>query len=269
MLSIVYYWLQNAIRFLWENIRSWCAICVCLQRESELGVTQELALQSTDLAQVWYFWCIICDLSRNISVVPNPQFPFNTEFFTTSTFRDPLDSSSLHPTCRHFTCPFMDTITFLTVVSDSKTSVTSTTLALIWPSHIDLSLVPPFPSTTTANSMSSWYGDRHAFSSHGYYCVVRRHEFISLPFQLISSGTSPEYVLVDQSCFFNFFSTIPFLFHHSRNSSFFAPFPFFFLKNVVRCHTIQRWGDQLKMDRFCMSLLERPEFVDSQECTNR
>jgi hypothetical protein len=50
MLSIVYYSLQNAIRFLWENIRSWCAICVCLQRESEVGVTQELALQSRGLA---------------------------------------------------------------------------------------------------------------------------------------------------------------------------------------------------------------------------
>ncbi len=49
MLSIVYYWLKNAIRFLWENIRRWCVICVCLQRESELGVTQELALQSRAL----------------------------------------------------------------------------------------------------------------------------------------------------------------------------------------------------------------------------
>ena len=131
MLSIVHYWLHNAIRFLWENIRSWCVICVCLQRESELGVTQELALQSKGLAQVRYF-CSICDLSRNISVVPNPQFP--------------------------------------------------ATLALIWPSHIDLSLVSPFPSTTTANSMRTRQtGDMHTFSSHGYYCVVRRHEFISLP----------------------------------------------------------------------------------------
>ncbi len=48
-LSIVYYWLKNAIRFLWENIRSWCVICVCLQREIELGVTQELVLQSRAL----------------------------------------------------------------------------------------------------------------------------------------------------------------------------------------------------------------------------
>jgi hypothetical protein len=31
MLSIVYYWLQNAIRFLWENIMSWCAICASNQ----------------------------------------------------------------------------------------------------------------------------------------------------------------------------------------------------------------------------------------------
>ncbi len=42
------------------------------------------------------------DLSSNISVVPNPQFPFNTELLTTFTFPGPLDSSSLHPTCRHF-----------------------------------------------------------------------------------------------------------------------------------------------------------------------
>ena len=40
----------------------------------------------------------------------------------------------------------------------------------------------PFPSTTTANSMQTRQtGDMHAFSSHGYYCVVLRHEFISLP----------------------------------------------------------------------------------------
>ena len=79
----------------------------------------------------------ICDLSRNISVVPNPQFPLNTELLTTFTFRDPLDSSSLHPTCRHLPNAtnlrslMMDTITFLIVVSDSKISVTSDTLALI------------------------------------------------------------------------------------------------------------------------------------------
>ncbi len=102
----------------------------------------------------------------------------------------------------------MDTITFLIVVSDSKISVASATLALIWRSHIDLSLVSPFPSTTTANSIQTLQtGDTHAFNSHGYYCVVRRHEFISLPFQCISSGTSAEYVLVDQSCFFNFSTT--------------------------------------------------------------
>jgi hypothetical protein len=38
---------------------------------------------------------------------------------------------------------------------------------------------------------------------------------------------------------------------------------------VVRCHGIHRWGDQLKMVRFWRSLLERPELVDSQECTNK
>jgi hypothetical protein len=42
-------------------------------------------------------------------------------------------------------------------------------------------LVSPSPSTTTANSIPSSYGDRHSFRSHGYSCVVRRHEFISLP----------------------------------------------------------------------------------------
>ncbi len=116
MLSIVYYRLQNAILFLWENIRSWCDICVCLQRENELGVTQELVLQSKGLVQVRYFWCIICDLSRNISVVPNPQFPFNTELLTTSTFRDPLDSSSLsrlyfsRPTWQFFPWPYLQAL---------------------------------------------------------------------------------------------------------------------------------------------------------------
>ncbi len=60
-LSIVYYWLQNVIRF-WENIRSWCDICVCLQRENELGVTQELSLQSrtlqrSDISGASYMTC--------------------------------------------------------------------------------------------------------------------------------------------------------------------------------------------------------------------
>ena len=152
----------------------------------------------------------------------------------------------------------MDTITFLTVVSDSKTSVTSATLALIWPSHIDLSLVPPFPSTTTANSMQTQQtGDMHAFSSHGYYCVVRRHDFISL-----SSNEFPP-ALLQNMCLLtspasSTSSTHSFLFHHSAQFFvFFHLFHFFFFKNVVRCHAIQRWGDQLKMGRFCRSLLER------------
>jgi hypothetical protein len=69
----------------------------------------------------------------------------------------------------------------------------------------------------------------HAFRSHGYYCVVRRHEFISLPFQLISSGTSPEYVLVDQPCFFNLFLQLhPFSSTIRHNSWFFFPLSLFF-----------------------------------------
>ncbi len=62
---------------------------------------------------------------------------------------------------------------------------------------------------------------------HGYYCVVRRHEFISLRSQRISSGTSPEYVLVDQPCFFNFFNSILSLPPFSTILRFFPPFPFF------------------------------------------
>ena len=81
----------------------WCAICICLQRESELWVTQELALQSRCLRRVRYFWCSVLDLSSNISVVPNPQLPFNTELLTTFALRGPLANSSLHPTCMHLT----------------------------------------------------------------------------------------------------------------------------------------------------------------------
>ena len=149
-------------------------------------------------------------------------------------------------------------------------SLTSATLTLIWPSHIDLSLVTPSPSTTTVNSIPNSYGDSHTFSSHGYYCVVHRHEFISLPFQRISSGTSPEYVLVDQTWFSNFFNSILSIPPVSTILRFFSHFPFFFsVKMWFDMHAMQRWGDQLKMDRFWRSLLERPEFVDSQECTNK
>jgi hypothetical protein len=213
MFSRVYYWLQNAIRFLWENIRSWCAIFVCLQRESELGVTQELALQSralhkSDISGASYVTCP--------GTYPSSRIPSSHWILSCSR---PLLFES-HLIVLPFTLPealhlsnvtslrslMLDTITFLIVVSDSIISVASDTLALIWRSHIDLSLVSPFPSTTTVNSMPSSYRDRQAFSAHGYYCVVHRHEFISLPFQRISSGTSPEYVLVDQPCFFNFFN---------------------------------------------------------------
>jgi hypothetical protein len=46
---------------------------------------------------------------------------------------------------------------------------------------------------------------------------------------------------------------------------FFHLFHFFLFKNVVRCHTIQMRGP----GRFWRSLLEWPEFVDSQECANK
>ncbi len=191
------------------------------------------------------FLVSICDLSRNISVVPNPQFPFNTEFFTTSTFRDPLDSSSLHPypggtsPVQWHESSFMDTITFLTVVSDSKTSVTSATLTLIWPSHIDWSLVPPFPSTTTANSTETRQtGDMHAFSSHGYYCVVRRHEFISLPPNVFPPALLQNMCLLTSPAS-STSSTPSFLFHHS--AQFFVFFPLFHFFSLYKCGSMSRY----------------------------
>lgn len=74
----------------------------------------------------------------------------------------------------------MDTITFLIVVSDSKISVASATLALIWRSHIDLSLVSPFPSTTTANSMPSSYGG-HACFQLPWILLCRTPSWIHIP----------------------------------------------------------------------------------------
>ena len=105
--------------------------------KANLGSLRNLPLKVETLHKSDISGHSICDLSRNISVVPNPQFPLNTELLTTFTFRGPLDSSSLHPTCRHLPNAtnlrslMMDTITFLIVVSDSKISVTSATLALI------------------------------------------------------------------------------------------------------------------------------------------
>jgi hypothetical protein len=99
---------------------------------------------------------------RSRTVVPNPQLPFNTELFTVFTSRGPLAHSSLHPTCRHLTwsipphSALIEIITSFTVVSDSKISATSDTLPLMRPSHIDISLVPPFACTTTASSCRAY-----------------------------------------------------------------------------------------------------------------
>ncbi len=120
-----YFWLQNATRYV---ISKWClipchqeSIIDCKTRfdsvgrilgagvpfvyasnvKANLGSLRNLPLKVETLHKSDISGHIICDLSRNISVVPNPQFPLNTELLTTFTFRDPLDSSSLHPTCRH------------------------------------------------------------------------------------------------------------------------------------------------------------------------
>ena len=71
--------------------------------KANLGSLRNLSLKVKALHKSDISGFRICDLSRNISVVPNPQFPLNTELLTTSTFRDPLDSSSLYSTYRHFT----------------------------------------------------------------------------------------------------------------------------------------------------------------------
>ena len=152
----------------------------------------------------------------------------------------------------------MDTITFLIVVSDSKISVASATLALIWRSHIDLSLVSPFPSTTTVNSMPSSYGG-HACFQLPWILLCRTPSWIHIPAlpthflrHFCRICACWPVLLLQLLQLHPFSSTI------QHNSSFFFQlFPFFLSKNVVRCHAIQRWGDQLKMGRFCRSLLER------------
>jgi hypothetical protein len=113
----VYYWLQNAIWFLWENIRNWCVICVCFQRESNSGSLRNL---------------------------PFKVEPCTSPIFLVAAYVT-CPGTSLHPTWPVGTSPaqcqessFMDTITFLTVVSDSKISVTSATLTLIWPSDLPI-----------------------------------------------------------------------------------------------------------------------------------
>jgi hypothetical protein len=62
--------------------------------------------------------------------------------------------------------------------------------------------------------------------SHGYYCVVSRHEFIWLPFQRSASGLECQPLLLEQlrsSCLF--------LFQHSAQSGETGFFQiFFFLK---------------------------------------
>ncbi len=163
MLSIVYYRLQNAILFLWENIRSWCDICVCLQRE--------LVLQSKGLVQVRpvqehirrpespvsiQYW-VAHDL---YSSRPTWQFfSLTTLLFETHLPVLPLTLPAGTSPVQWHESSFMNTITFLTVVRDSKTSVTSATLALIWPSHVDLSLVPPKMWFDVTIRLSNW-GDQ-------------------------------------------------------------------------------------------------------------
>ncbi len=61
-----------------------------------------LEVEVFDNLTVRYFWCSVFDLSRNTSVVPNPQLPFNTELWMTCAFRGPLAPS---PCCRHLTGP--------------------------------------------------------------------------------------------------------------------------------------------------------------------
>jgi hypothetical protein len=114
----------------------------------------------------------------------------------------------------------------------------------------------------------------HPSGGHGCFqfpwiLLYRTPSWIHIPtLQRISSGTSPEYVVDDQPCFFNFFNSILSI-PSSHNSSFFFSFPFSLLKNVVRCHAIHHRGDQLKMGRFSRWFLDRPESVDAQESTNK
>ena len=92
-LSIVYYWLQNAIRFLWENISHWCVIFVCLGHDSELGVTQELALQSrvlhkSDISGASY---VTCPGTYPSSRIPSSHWILSwsrSSFMDTITFLD-------------------------------------------------------------------------------------------------------------------------------------------------------------------------------------
>ena len=79
--------------------------------KANLGSLRNLPLKVETLHKSDISGHSICDLSRNISVVPNPQFPLNTELLTT------LDAGYYY--------------VFESVESDSKISVASATLALI------------------------------------------------------------------------------------------------------------------------------------------
>ena len=129
-------------------------------------------------------------------------------------------------------------------VSDSKTPVTSTTLSLIWPSHIDLSLVTPFPSTTTANSIPSSYGGRVYFQLP-WILLCRTPPWIHIPvlpthflrnFSKICACWPS--LLLQLLQLHPFYSTI------QDNSSFFWPFPFS-LQNVM-----SRWGTNWRWQGF-------------------
>ncbi len=90
-----YYWLQNATRYV---ISKWCLL-PCYQ-ESIIDCKTRFA----SFGRIWGVGVPFAYAS-NVKVnlgslrnLPFNQFPFNTELLTTSTLRDALDSSSLHPT---------------------------------------------------------------------------------------------------------------------------------------------------------------------------
>ena len=129
---------------------------------------------------------------------------------------------------------FMETITSLTVVSDRFFFSN-----LTFPYRLVIGSPIPFHHHREFHAEFIRGHTCLQLLSHGYFCVVHRHEFISLPFQHSESGTSPEYLLMKETLLLDQFPTsCVFLFH--RQSSFFVLFPFFFLffKTVVRCHTI-------------------------------
>ena len=123
-------------------------------------------------------------------------------------------------------------------------------------------------------------GDMHDFRSHGYYCVVHRHEFISLTFNafpltllqnmcLLTSPASPTS------------STPSFLFHHSTQFFFFfSAFQFFYsntsghVYNDIRLllfHVLESNLDKVSVMRFTIpmdlstrSFIPLPRFFHSR-----